>query len=176
MLRKMSGTLVWIAFVVLAALTSSDAFVLSRLVTTSTHQRGFSFTRMGRRTSLSFSPVVEKGSIFSHQALTSRSLPWSDSLKATRNLTYMPMLVHHLAVMKELGMKEVPIEEAFSYQESKSRPARIASLCFQNEKFRKVRFTYFDAGDAVQVWVALTLSLLIFSCNLIIYLFYYIGI
>lgn len=78
-------------------------------------------------------------------------LPWTQSIKESRDLTYMPMFVHHLEKLKQMGMVEIPVEEEFECQYSTSRPARIASKCFKNEQYRKVRLTYFDAGDAVQV-------------------------
>ena len=63
----------------------------------------------------------------------------------------MPMFAHHLEKLKQMGMVEIPVKEEFECQYSATRPARIASKCFKNEKYRKVRLTYFDAGDAVQV-------------------------
>lgn len=79
------------------------------------------------------------------------SLPWSHSIHPARELTYMPMFRDQLGKLSELNMRKIPIDERFVDRQSSVKPARIGSMCFQNEKFRKVRMTYFDAGDAVQV-------------------------
>ena len=81
-----------------------------------------------------------------------QSLPWDISIKESRELTYMPMLNSALDVLKGLGMEEVAIDKKFVFQESSVKPARIGNVCFRNDKFRKVRLTYFDAGDGVQVF------------------------
>lgn len=65
----------------------------------------------------------------------------------------MPMFDHHLEVLERLGMMPVDMEDLFTTRQSSVKEARIGSMCFQNEKFRKVRLTYFDGGDAVQVRV-----------------------
>ena len=151
-LRNMLGALSLLTFIAVAMLGSSYSFVLRRL-SPAIQQPRFAFRRLGRHTSVQAlsSTMVEKNSGLTDEKSEISPLPWTESIKATRNLTYMPMLRHHLEMMKELDMTEVSIEEEFVYQNSKTRPARIASMCFQNDKFRKVRFTYFDAGDAVQV-------------------------
>ncbi len=148
----MLGALLLLSFIVVAMFGSSYSFVLRRLSPALT-QSPFAFRRSGRHSSAQVlsSTSVGNGRCHVNDAIEVSTLPWIESVKATRNLTYMPMLNHHLGMMKELGMAEVPIEDDFLYQNSKTRPARIASKCFKNDKFRKVRFTYFDAGDAVQV-------------------------
>jgi hypothetical protein len=82
---------------------------------------------------------------------TSEPMPWKRSIKPTREMTYMPVLDHHLEVMQQLGMEPVDLEEMFTARQSTIKEARIGSMCYQNEKFRKVRMTYFDGGDNVQV-------------------------
>lgn len=79
------------------------------------------------------------------------SLPWDQSINPIRDLTYMPMFKDQLEKLASLNMKKVSIDERFTARQSGVKPARIGSMCFQNEKFRKVRMTYFDGGDAVQV-------------------------
>jgi 15,16-dihydrobiliverdin:ferredoxin oxidoreductase len=64
----------------------------------------------------------------------------------------MPMLCAQLDLIKEMGMEQVQLSEKLVYCNSESKPARIANLEFRNDKFRKVRMTYFDGGDAVQVF------------------------
>ena len=82
-------------------------------------------------------------------------LPWTESIDRNRELVYMPMLAKQLEVMAQLGMVEEPLPESFAYRTSTVKPARIGNVCFHNDRFRKVRLTYFDAGDSVQVFNAL---------------------
>jgi len=82
-------------------------------------------------------------------------LPWTNSIEEKRELVYMPMLAKQLEVMAQLGMVEEPLPESFAYRTSTVKPARIGNVCFHNDRFRKVRLTYFDAGDSVQVFNAL---------------------
>lgn len=84
--------------------------------------------------------------------LSREKLPWSDSIVQKKKLSYMPMFEAQLQKMREMGMEEVEMDERFICRTSDAKPARIGSMCFKNEKFRKVRMTYFDAGDAVQVF------------------------
>lgn len=83
--------------------------------------------------------------------ISSNRLPWSSSMLDSRKLSYMPMLDFQLQLMKNLGMEEVALEENLNCKESEVKKARIGNMCFKNSAFRKVRCTYFDAGDAVQV-------------------------
>ena len=80
-------------------------------------------------------------------------LPWSQSINPDRDLSYMPMLQIQLDLMKSMGMEEVSLSESLVCRESAVKPARIGNACFKNDKFRKVRLTYFDAGDNVQVQI-----------------------
>jgi hypothetical protein len=81
-------------------------------------------------------------------------LPWSESLNPTRDLTYMPMFTKTLSVLREMGASEIPLESSIAQKRSDVKPARIGNMEFQTEQFRKIRMTYFDAGDAVQVFNA----------------------
>lgn len=85
-------------------------------------------------------PVIEK------------ALPWSKSIVPTTSLSYMPMFEEQLEIIQSMGMQQVSIEEKFVCEFSTAKPARIGSMTFKNDKFRKVRMTYFDAGDNVQVF------------------------
>lgn len=82
-------------------------------------------------------------------------LPWSTSIAETSKLTYMPMFKHQLDLIRSMGMEEIPLDKDIAYQKSSTRQARIANLCFRNDQFRCVRLTYFDGGDAVQVFNSL---------------------
>lgn len=78
-------------------------------------------------------------------------LPWDQSIAPNRDLSYMPLLTHLLELMRRNDMHEVQLDKKFQYNESKVKPARIGNMCFESEQFRKVRVTYFDGGDSVQV-------------------------
>ncbi|RYG61992.1 hypothetical protein EON64_18220 [archaeon] len=78
--------------------------------------------------------------------------PWSTSLLTSRELSYMPMFNHQLSLIGKRKMRPLPLADRHAYQASHIKPARIGNLCFECDKFRKVRMTYFDAGDAVQVF------------------------
>jgi len=82
-------------------------------------------------------------------------LPWDQSIAPNRELSYMPLLTHLLEVMHRNGMHEVQLEKKFQYKESEVKPARIGNMCFESHLFRKIRVTYFDGGDSVQVLNAL---------------------
>ena len=93
--------------------------------------------------------VIETKTPRSHS--DAEPMPWKRSITPTREMPYMPMMEHQLEVLEQLGMIPVELEREFTVRQSTVKDARIGSMCFQNEKFRKVRLTYFDAGDAVQV-------------------------
>jgi hypothetical protein len=80
-----------------------------------------------------------------------QNLPWSNSIEDNKKLSYMPMLNFQLQLIKSMGMEQISLDESFVHRKSAVKTARIGSLCFRNEKFRKIRMTYFDAGDNVQV-------------------------
>jgi 15,16-dihydrobiliverdin:ferredoxin oxidoreductase len=82
----------------------------------------------------------------------SEQMPWSKSVKADRDLTYMPLLARQIKKLHSFGYEEVNIKEDFIHQQSTVKPARIGNLCFRGGIFRKIRVTYFDAGDGVQVF------------------------
>ena len=62
------------------------------------------------------------------------------------------MLDAQLRLMRSMGMEQVELEERLVYRGSEVKPARIGNMLFRSAQFRKVRLTYFDGGDAVQVF------------------------
>jgi len=88
-------------------------------------------------------------------ALVDKRLPWDQSIAPNRDLSYMPLLTHLLKLMRRNDMREVQLDKKFQYNESKVKPARIGNMCFESQQFRKIRVTYFDGGDSVQVLNAL---------------------
>ena len=78
-------------------------------------------------------------------------LPWRVSVDENRNLPYMKMLEAQLRTLKEIGAVEIPLDEEKAYRTNYSKKARIGNIMFQSDKFRKIRLTYFDGGQSVQV-------------------------
>jgi hypothetical protein len=101
-----------------------------------------------RHASLLSSPSVERSLT---KGPSSNALPWSQSITPQRDLSYMPIFEMQLDVILAMEMEKVPLQSEFVYRTSTVKPARIGNMCFKNDKFRKVRMTYFDAGDNVQV-------------------------
>jgi len=79
-------------------------------------------------------------------------LPWAVSLEESRDLVYMDLVNSQLEIMKNLGFKEYSIDQKFAVCHSSKKKARIGTICMKSEKFRKVRLTYFDGGNNVQVF------------------------
>jgi len=88
-------------------------------------------------------------------ALPADQLPWSESVEPSRDLTYMDMLRKQLTIIREMGLQEIGLEDKFSYVTSEKKVARMSSMCFTGGNFRKVRLSYFDAGNSVQVFNSL---------------------
>ena len=65
------------------------------------------------------------------------------------------MFKAQLDLIRNMGMEEVVVEDRFACKCSEVKPARIGCMEFRGETFRKVRMTYFDGGDAVQVFNSL---------------------
>ena len=61
-----------------------------------------------------------------------------------------------LRLLKEqLGAKPIPVPDRLRLAVNEQKGARIASECFETKDFRRIRMTYFDAGDKVQVFNSL---------------------
>jgi len=75
-------------------------------------------------------------------------------------LLYMPFWEWQMSFMKDnlTNLRVVPCSDATihrhdcHYNENKWKKARIVNLCFQSEEYRKIRMTYYDAGDKTQVF------------------------
>lgn len=82
---------------------------------------------------------------------TPQFIPWSQSITPSREMTYMPMYQMQIDLIKEMNMEQINLPESFVQRNSTTKPARIGNACFKNDQFRKIRMTYFDGGDNVQV-------------------------
>lgn len=80
---------------------------------------------------------------------------WQTSVAPCRDVVYARALEVQMDMIRQLGMKEVEIEDRFKLRFSNVKQARIANMQYEGSRFRKVRLTYFDAGPNVQVFNAL---------------------
>lgn len=90
-------------------------------------------------------------------------MPWKTSIDAKafkgEDLLYMPFWDWHMKFMKEnltnLRVVSCSNEKTdFSYNENGSKKARIVNICLSSDEYRKIRMTYYDAGDNTQVYNA----------------------
>lgn len=89
-------------------------------------------------------------------------MPWKSSIdpKVTdEELLYMPFWEWQMRFMKEnlTKLRVVSCSNGitdFSYNENTQKKARIVNLCLASDEYRKIRLTYYDAGDNTQVFNA----------------------
>jgi 15,16-dihydrobiliverdin:ferredoxin oxidoreductase len=68
---------------------------------------------------------------------------------------YKPFLDHlqtELSQRFALTPREIPEGLAYRVSDRGRTPATIQNWCYQSPEFRKIRYTYMDAGDALQVF------------------------
>jgi len=85
------------------------------------------------------------------------AMPWAISIQPEAPLLYMPFWEWQLGFMKKelTNLRVIPLEEKFIYNENLKKNARIVSLCFSSDEYRKIRMTYYDAGEGCQVFNSL---------------------
>lgn len=117
----------------------------------------------GTRTSL---PVVSPGrsapsAASMEEAASAHGMPWSTTFGRTDEenpLLYMPFWEWQFDFMKSSLTNLHPIECTtlndidVSYNENSDKRARIVNHCYASDEYRKIRMTYYDAGDSVQVF------------------------
>eukprot|EP00578_Thalassiosira_sp_NH16_P032714 CAMPEP_0181080330 /NCGR_PEP_ID=MMETSP1071-20121207/2509_1 /TAXON_ID=35127 /ORGANISM="Thalassiosira sp., Strain NH16" /LENGTH=407 /DNA_ID=CAMNT_0023161799 /DNA_START=173 /DNA_END=1396 /DNA_ORIENTATION=- len=95
------------------------------------------------------------------EASTGHGMPWTTTFgrtDETNPLLYMPFWEWQLDFMKSSLTNLHPIECStlngidVSYNENKEKRARIVNHCYASDEYRKIRMTYYDAGDSVQVF------------------------
>jgi 15,16-dihydrobiliverdin:ferredoxin oxidoreductase len=104
---------------------------------------------------------LDKG-ISLRQAEAQRGMPWKSSIDPKvkdDDLLYMPFWEWQMQFMEEnfTNLKVVPCHNGktdFSYNENEKKKARIVNLCATSDEYRKIRMTYYDAGEATQVFNA----------------------
>lgn len=96
------------------------------------------------------------------QAEAVHGMPWKSSIDLNvedDELLYMPFWEWQLSFMEE-HLTDLKVESCrngktdFSYNENKEKKARIVNICASSKEYRKIRMTYYDAGDNTQVFNA----------------------
>ena len=109
--------------------------------------------------------LLKEGSDGSLKAAEAKhGMPWSTSIDKKafpgEPLLYMPFWDWHIQFLQEnlTDLKVLPCtnEEGmdFSYNENTDKKARMVNLCLSSQEYRKIRLTYYDAGDNTQVYNA----------------------
>ena len=109
--------------------------------------------------------LLKEGSDGSLKAAEAKhGMPWQTSIdkKAFTGepLLYMPFWDWQIKFLQEnlTDLKVLPCTNEdgmdFSYNENKDKKARIVNLCLSSQEYRKIRLTYYDAGDNTQVYNA----------------------
>ena len=97
---------------------------------------------------VSTAPTIE-------EAEASHGMPWKESIDPkARDLLYMPFWEWQMDFMKDnlSNLKVEKCRQDFTYIENSKKKARMVSLCFKSDEYRKIRMTYYDAGDNTQVF------------------------
>jgi len=84
-------------------------------------------------------------------------MPWSDTIgKSTEEnpLLYMPFWEWQMDFMKEnlSNLRPHDCVSEFEYKDNPDKKARMVNQCYQSDEYRKIRMTYYDAGDSTQVF------------------------
>lgn len=113
-------------------------------------------------TPLTMSPGRSAPSALSmEEASSAHGMPWAKTFGKTDEtdpLLYMPFWEWQMEFMETSLTNLHPIESStlndidVSYNENKDKRARIVNQCYASDEYRKIRMTYYDAGDSVQVF------------------------
>lgn len=92
------------------------------------------------------------------EAESAHNMPWSDTIGNSDEedpLLYMPFwewqMEHMKGALTNLQSDDTALSE-FGYNENLDKKARIVSQCYKSDEYRKIRMTYYDAGDNTQVF------------------------
>lgn len=94
------------------------------------------------------------------QAEAVHGMPWKSSIdpKVTdEELLYMPFWEWQMDFMKE-NLTNLRVQSCtngksdFSHNANDEKKARIVNICASSDEYRKIRLTYYDAGDNTQVF------------------------
>lgn len=101
-------------------------------------------------------------SITLEQAEAEQGMPWKESVGKVQDeenpLLYMKFWEWQMDFMKEnlTDLRVVSCTNSdgkdFSFNINNDKKARIVNICATSKEYRKIRMTYYDAGDATQVF------------------------
>ena len=95
------------------------------------------------------------------EASAQHGMPWTTTIGKSEEknpLLYMPFWEWQMNFMNNSLTNLHPIECStlndinVSYKENTEKKARIVNHCYASDEYRKIRMTYYDAGDSVQVF------------------------
>jgi len=99
------------------------------------------------------------------KAESALGMPWRTSIEENSDndmLLYMPFWEWQMLFMKEnlTNLRILPCTchegtTDFTYQENSDKKARIVNLHLASDEYRKIRMTYYDAGNKTQVFNSL---------------------
>jgi 15,16-dihydrobiliverdin:ferredoxin oxidoreductase len=98
------------------------------------------------------------GGISLEKAGAAHGMPWVESIgnsEYENPLLYMPFWEWQMDFMKS-SLTNLMADECatadFGYNENVQKKARIVNQCYKSDEYRKIRMTYYDAGDNTQVF------------------------
>jgi len=114
--------------------------------------------------------LMNGSSLFSHNLFTSvdklkfaNGMPWRTTIGKTnyeKPTLYMPFWEWQMEHMQSSLTNLQPStdldcfspDSKYGYNENLEKGARIVNQCFKSDEYRKIRMTYYDAGDNTQVF------------------------
>lgn len=92
------------------------------------------------------------------EAESAHGMPWTDTIGNSEEenpLLYMKFwewqMEHMKGSLTNLQSDDTALSE-FGYNENLDKKSRIVSQCYKSDEYRKIRMTYYDAGDNTQVF------------------------
>ena len=102
--------------------------------------------------------IQQKPSTPIAEAEAAHGMPWRDTIGDSDKeepLLYMPFfewqLEHMKATLTNLQVDDSSLAD-FGHNANHEKKARIVSQCYKSDEYRKIRMTYYDAGDNTQVF------------------------
>lgn len=107
-----------------------------------------------------FPPMHDDIRMSLREAESVHGMPWKNSIEPTtsgNDLLYMKFWEWQMKFMEEnlTGLRVMPCNNGkvdFSYNENLEKKSRIVNICASSAEYRKIRMTYYDAGDKTQVF------------------------
>jgi len=103
-----------------------------------------------------------KPAVSLEEAQVAHGMPWDDTIGRSDHedpLLYMPFWEWQMDFMSESLTNLRPIEHCtsdscvdFGVNVNEDKKARIVNHCYASDEYRKIRMTYYDAGDNTQVF------------------------